>query len=238
MSRQPVYGGDRGPVAPLTRTDAVAAELRRLIHSGELPPGTHLRQTEIARRFGVSTTPVREAFASLAREGLVRQDAHRGVVVFEPSLEELRENYEIRGALEGLATELAAPRLHVQDLEDLRALVDQMRRVGDEGFPTLNHTFHTRIYAATGRPRLAEMIESLREVAASYLAMTVRTTDSRYRTAVQDEHDQILVALRARDAKRAGRLMRAHLRHNQRQLAALIERERPGAPAAVDVSAA
>jgi DNA-binding GntR family transcriptional regulator len=237
MSGQPVHGG-RESVVPLTRTDAVAAELRRLIQSGELPPGSRLRQTEIARRFGVSTTPVREAFASLAREGLVRQDAHRGVVVFEPSLEELHENYEIRGALEGLATELAVPRLHAHDLDDLRALVDEMRRVGDEDFPALNHAFHTRIYAATGRPRLAEMIESLREAAASYLAMTVRSTDPRYRAAVQDEHDQILGALHAREAKRAGELMKAHLRHNQRQLAALIERERAGAPAARDVDAA
>jgi DNA-binding GntR family transcriptional regulator len=229
---------ERGILAPVTRTDAVAAELRRLIQSGELAPGTRLRQTEIADRFGVSTTPVREAFASLAREGLVRQDAHRGVVVFEPSQSELEENYEIRCALEGLATELAASRLDADDLAHLGALVDQMRRAGDEDVPALNHAFHTRIYAATGRPRLTEMIQSLREVAASYLAMTVRTTDPRYRTEVQDEHDLIVAALRAGDGKRAGRLMRAHLRHNQRQLAALIERERPGRPAAVNRPAA
>src|SRR3954464_9921262 len=114
-------------IVPATRSEAVAAELRRLITSGELAPGTHLRQTEIAARFGMSTTPVREAFMILAREGVVRQDAHRGVVVFEPSLEELTETYEIREALEALATELAAKRLTEDDLEALDTLVEQMR---------------------------------------------------------------------------------------------------------------
>jgi len=216
-------------VTPPTRAEAVAAELRRLIQTGEYAPGDRLRQTAIAARFGVSTTPVREAFTSLAREGLVRQDAHRGVVVFEPSLDELRENYEIRMALEGLATELAASRLQPDDLEHLGELVEQMRRVEVERVPALNHAFHTRIYAVTGRPRLAEMIESLREAASSYMGLTVRNFDPAYRDAIQDEHDAILAALAAGSGKRAGRLMRAHLRHNQRQLTMLIESEKGAA---------
>src|SRR4029450_9351025 len=63
-----------------TRSAAVANELRRLIRSGELPAGAGLRQVDIAERFAVSTTPVREAFASLAKEGLVRRGARGGAV--------------------------------------------------------------------------------------------------------------------------------------------------------------
>ena len=98
-----------------------------MIRTGELPAGTHLRQNEIASRFGVSSTPVREAFTSLAREGLVRQDAHRGVVVFVPSREDLEQNYEIRIALEPLATELAAKNVTNDDLARLDALLAEMR---------------------------------------------------------------------------------------------------------------
>jgi DNA-binding GntR family transcriptional regulator len=76
----------KNSIVPLTRSEAVAGELRRMIQSGEFPPGARLRQAEIAARFGMSTTPVREAFMILAQEGIVRQDAHRGVVVFQPSL--------------------------------------------------------------------------------------------------------------------------------------------------------
>ena len=69
------------PTAALgaTRAAAVAEELRRLILSGELAPGTHLRQVELAERFNVSTTPVREALGLLARQGLVRHDVQKGV---------------------------------------------------------------------------------------------------------------------------------------------------------------
>src|SRR5213593_1234309 len=84
------------PPPPRTRAEAIAAELRRAILVGELAPGDRLRQAEMAERYGVSTTPVREAFTALAGEGLVRQDAHRGVVVFSPSVDEVSETYEIR----------------------------------------------------------------------------------------------------------------------------------------------
>src|SRR5882724_3312464 len=112
---------------PGTRAAVVARELRTLILSGEIPPGNHLRQAEIARRFGVSTTPVREAFVALAREGLVRRDAHRGVVVFSPSLSELAEIYEMRAALESLATELAATTLSARELAAIARVVERMR---------------------------------------------------------------------------------------------------------------
>src|ERR1700759_28088 len=95
--------GQLATISPMagtsTRAAAVVAELRRLILSGELPAGTHLRQVELAERFGVSTTPVREALMVLGRLGLVRHDAQRGVVVFTPTVRDVLENYELRIAL-------------------------------------------------------------------------------------------------------------------------------------------
>src|SRR5215218_5709527 len=107
-----------GLVLP-TRAGLVAQRLRDMIESGELAPGAVLRQTEIAERFGVSTTPVREAFATLMREGVVRQDAHRSVMVFQPAADELAQIYEIRGALEPLATELAAKNITDDQVAEL-----------------------------------------------------------------------------------------------------------------------
>lgn len=205
---------------PPTRAEAVANELRRLIKSGELKPGTRLYQVDIAKKIGVSTTPVREAFMRLAREGLISQDAHRGVMVFLPSLDELDENYEIRIALEELATRLAAKELTDEDLSALGELVAEMRETEDpRHYLELNHAFHTRIYAAAGRPRLAELIENLRDAAAAYIALLEHEDDPAYAEQVQREHERIAAALQERRAPAAAKAMSEHLRNSAKHIA-------------------
>ena len=213
-----------------TRAGAVAERLRELIRSGELPPGTHLRQDEFAERFGVSTTPVREAFVALEREGLVRRHAHRGVVVFMPSIDELRELYEIRAVVEPLATEIAAKQLSGDELAALGRIVDQMRDARPARYLELNGEFHGRIYAAASRPRLREMIDGLREPSANYISMNADLYDRSYRAEVQAEHEAILDALTARAPKRAARAMREHIEHSARHITSLIEKSRAGEP--------
>jgi DNA-binding GntR family transcriptional regulator len=207
---------------PPTRAAAVAERLRQMIRSGELPAGTHLRQADFAERFGVSTTPVREAFVALAREGLVVQDAHRGVVVFEPSVDELNEIYEIRLVLEPLATEIAAKQLSDDDLEALERILAQMRAAKPARYIELNYELHRRIYSGAGRPRLLELIEGLYEAASNYVGMNVVRYQPDYRVDVQREHESIVAALKARSPKRAGRAMREHLEHSARHVAELI----------------
>lgn len=200
--------------APSTRSEAVADELRRLIQTGELGPGTRLRQADIASRFMVSTTPVREAFASLARDGLVRQDAHRGVVVSAPSVDELRETFEIRGVLEAFAADLAARNLTTDDLEALDGIVFEMRDAAPDRYVDLNRAFHRRIYAAARRPRLLEVIDQLREVSANHLNVTVQRRGRAYRHRVQAEHEAIVNALHRKDAELASRLVGEHVRQS------------------------
>jgi DNA-binding GntR family transcriptional regulator len=213
---------DERSVLPRTRSEAIAAELRRLILAGEYPPGARLRQTEIAERFAVSTTPVREAFTALAREGLVRQDPHRGVVVFAPSTDELNEIYEMRAVLEPLATELAAKRLTDEDLATLEGYVKQMRKATPEDYPALNTAFHALIYAAAARPRLFDTIASLREASSSYISLTVRDYDEAYRRQVDAEHEEILAALQQRAPRKAAKAIREHLQHNQQHVGRLV----------------
>lgn len=222
---------NRNQVLLPTRAGAVAERLRQMIKSGELPPGTHLRQADFAERLGVSTTPVREAFVALAREGLVRQDAHRGVVVFEPSVDELDEVYEIRMALEPFATELATKQLTDHDLIALGRIVEQMRAAKPKRYVELNSEFHTRIYDAAARPRLSEIIDGLRATSWNYISMNVGQYNEDYRHEVQAEHEEILAALKARAPKRAARAVKEHLEHSARYVAKLIEQTRALEPA-------
>jgi DNA-binding GntR family transcriptional regulator len=208
------------PLPPRTRAEAIATELRRAILAGELAPGERLRQAEIAERYGVSTTPVREAFTALAGDGLVRQDAHRGVVVFSPSVEEVTETYEIRGALEALAVRLATPALTNAALADLDELVGRMAEASPADYAELNREFHDRIYAAAGRRRLQGIITSLRE--RSYSKLATRRFDPAYRDQVHSEHKAILAALQARAVGEAVTLVSSHLEHNARHVAALV----------------
>jgi DNA-binding GntR family transcriptional regulator len=215
-----------------TRAGAVAEELRRLIRAGELPAGTRLRQAEIAARFAVSTTPVREALTALAKEGYVLQDAHRGAVVFMPSAADLLENYDIRLGLEPRAAELAAARISAEELAEIEALHATMRTVGPADLPgyvrELNPRFHALICRAAGRPRLTELIAQLRDAAMVYTQLLVlRPQPPEYLAAAQDEHEAIVAALRARAPNRAAAAMRAHLQHSADQILGALEQTAP-----------
>jgi DNA-binding GntR family transcriptional regulator len=196
----------------LTRGQVVAERLRAAIRSGELAAGTPLQQTEVAKQLGVSTTPVREAFAVLLREGLLVGDPHRGAIVFRPTIADLRENYEMRICLESLATELAVPNLSDEDLGALRALLDDMQKTKRSvDYLPLNHTFHLRLYQAADRPKLFATIEELRESATAYANLFAVGEADPSRS--QDEHEAIFAACVRRDPKAAGEAMRRHLQH-------------------------
>jgi DNA-binding GntR family transcriptional regulator len=210
-----------------TRAEAVAIQIRREILSGELPPGASLRQTEVADRFNVSTTPVREALALLQREGLISHEPHRGAVVFRPSIDDLRENYEIRLALEPLATEIAARSITAAELAGLRGLLEEMRAEPEpHRYYTLNREFHARLYEAARRPTLTDMIDRLRDAATAYMqVLSDHLPDS---SVAQEEHEQIVAELEARAPKRAAKAMAAHLSHNERLIEELISADGVG----------
>ena len=120
------------PAVPgyVSKTDLVAALIRELIITGELDPGEQLRQRDLAQRFGVSQTPVREAMRRLESEGLLICDTHRGFTVVAPDVGRVEENFQIRAALESLGASLAARKIDPAGLDRLRGLNDQMRDAG------------------------------------------------------------------------------------------------------------
>jgi DNA-binding GntR family transcriptional regulator len=197
---------------PLTVTETLATQLRESICNGELAPGTWLRQNEIAERYGVSMTPVREAFIMLEREGLLNRVDRRGVVVFHPTVEDLTEIYAIRIPLEALATEKAVPNLTEADWASMQAILDQIENIhrgGGGSAAELNDEFHGIIYGAAGLPRLLSIITRLRLTSLVYVRL-VRTFD---RTSRRFEHEAILEACKRRAPEEAARAMSEHLEH-------------------------
>jgi DNA-binding GntR family transcriptional regulator len=220
-----------------TLSQRVADDLRRLILSGEVAPGTRLRQIEWAERLGVSPTPVREAFKLLANQGLVRYDAQRGVVVFSPTVDDVLENYEIRIALETLATELAAKRIDDDELREIDAVIEQMRSAEGADHQALNRELHRLIYAAADRQRLAEIIESLRDVFESYVSLDIIAgADHTHGDQVRAQHEAIVEALHDRDPVRARALMEEHLESNRAHIARSVELLRAADAARADGS--
>jgi DNA-binding GntR family transcriptional regulator len=210
-----------------TVAGAVAARLRDAIVTGELAAGAKLRQVQLAARFGVSTTPVREALAQLEREGLVRSSPQRGFVVFIPSVADLRRHYEIRIALEELAAAKAAEAFEPRHAPPLAALLDEMSTGPPAGrYLELNQRFHSELYALADRAQLLEMITGLRDASRAYLHIYRAAAD--FPVALLDaEHRAILRACHERDPPAAAAATRAHLQRTVDRVTARLDARVP-----------
>ncbi len=208
----------------LTIAEQIAAALRHEIISGQLPAGARLRQVEVAQRFGVSTTPVREAFGLLQSDGLVQIDTHRGVTVFLPTVQGLIEHYEIRMALEMLAAEKTARCFQAEDAPPLVAILNEMYATGDAvRYVELNQQFHLRLYALPGRSRLVTMIEELRNASLAYNHLYAAADVPRDAQRLDAEHREILAACQANDPVRAAAAVRHHIQQTIVHVTKLLE---------------
>ena len=194
--------------AYVSKTDMVAALIRELIITGELTTGEQLRQRDLAQRFGVSQTPVREALRRLESEGLVIGDNHRGFMVVEADEGSMEENFQIRAALESLGASLAAGKIDeagVKRLEDLNA---QMQAAGEEQnarYAELNREFHLTVYEYAHSPLLMSLMRLL------WASLHGGPRVMRTHADSVRQHVEILDALRAGDAAAAASLTRWHI---------------------------
>lgn len=224
---------------PGTKADDIALALEEAIVSGELAPGTVLRQEQLSERYDVSRTPIREALRRLAALGLVSFVPNRGVRVRTLSREELREAFLVRAELESLATELATPRLSAQDLAALEEaeqrfaeLTTRLRRrvrtepddralVGE--WVRANHAFHDIIYAAAQAPLVERLAKDARR---TFLSQGIWTAgaelDELYELNVA-QHRAIRHAMLARNPQGARALAREHVLHSGRLLEAILD---------------
>jgi DNA-binding GntR family transcriptional regulator len=224
VTAQTGKGSQPAILTKITIPEQIAAALREEIVTGQLAAGTRLRQNEIAQRFGVSTTPVREAFGLLQSDGLVQIDPHRGVTVFLPTIQDLIEHYEIRMALEMLAAEKAAVHFQVQDAPPLIALLDEMSATSDAvRYVELNQQFHLRLYNLGGRSRLVMMIEELRNASLAYNHLYAAADVPRDAERLDAEHREILAACQANDPVRAANAVRQHMQQTIAHVTKLLE---------------
>lgn len=196
-----------------TLPQLVQSEIERLILSGEVRAGARLNEVEIARRLNVSRGPVREALRSLEEAGLVRFEKNRGAAVRVISPEEAMHIYEVRASLEQLACSRLASRITPEQLETLRALVEQMEGSAASrdaaSFHPLNMRFHELLVEFAGNGELAAVYQRLMASLTLFRRHTLATEGSLAES--NAEHRGILSHLSARDPAAAGRLVHEHI---------------------------
>lgn len=209
--------GSTLPIARSTLPEAAAERLRTLIVEGTLAPGAKLNERELCEQLGVSRTPLREAFRMLAGDGLLVQLPNRGAQVVALSHEDARHAFEMMGALEGFAGELAAARVTDDDIAGLRVLQAEMEAAhGRDDLPTyyrINRAIHDAINAMAGNPVLTQTYRTLN---ARLHALRFRSNFNRAKwDQAVAEHRSMIEALAARDGAALRDLLVRHLRAKQ-----------------------
>jgi len=200
----------------LKSADQTYEVIRQQIFDGTLEPGRRLVEADLALDIKVSRTPVREALQRLGADGLVELLPHRGARVREWTVDDLREIYELRAALEPLAADRAASRITPADCDRLAALCDEMEACLDDSGPAsrdrysgLNTAFHELIWKASGSDRLTGMIQSV--VQLPLVVATFHRYSVWHMGRSCQHHREMTEAFRAGDGAWAGAVMRAHV---------------------------
>jgi DNA-binding GntR family transcriptional regulator len=188
---------------------AVCDRIRRDILRGRIPGGTHLHQSDLAREYGVSITPVREALRDLAAEGLVDFTAYSGAVVHQPTVEELEQVYQIRARLIPLVVKEAVTRITPAQMDSAQQLIHSMSRAASpEQWLEGNRRLHNLFDEATKNPHLTSIMRRLGDLSTLYVNISL-APDAMGRDA-DNEHRAMLDAYRAGDEEAAIRLTIGH----------------------------
>jgi DNA-binding GntR family transcriptional regulator len=218
-SSQPPYTPNRA-FDRATLTERVYESLREDILTNRLPPETPLHEASLASALDVSRGPVREALRKLDAEGLVSVIPRRGAVVSSLSREEFLDAYRVREALEVLATRLATPRLGPEDIEELERLHQEMVQLAAsedvDAFFSANAAFHALFVDRSDNVKLQDIYYPLINQMRRYRISSVSLRGGLKRSC--EEHQELLEAVRRKDADEAARLLSEHIRMPQRAL--------------------
>ncbi len=193
--------------------DELIDRLRELIVTGDLEPGSKVPEQNLAEKFGVSRTPLREALKVLASEGLITLTPNKGATISALTLEDLEEAFPVMGALEALAGELACSRITDEGIVVIRLVHDQMMLHYLAGempeYFRCNQEIHNKILAAADNATLTSLYRGLSGQVrrARYVA---NITKPRWDQAVA-EHEEIITALSARDGAALSEILKRHL---------------------------
>ncbi|MBO8172234.1 MAG: GntR family transcriptional regulator [Bacillaceae bacterium] len=200
----------------------VCRVLREAILRGEFKPGQRLVQEELANSLGVSRMPVREALRKLESEGLVSIEPHRGAVVKSLTVEDVKEIYVLRSQFEKMAVEKSVERMGKEDIQALENVMEEMKRAEDaEEFIEKNIQFHRLLVKRCPWNRLLSFIETLWN---GFPQQTPHLISGQIEKS-NEEHTQILEAVKAGRAAEAAELVSEHIK---RTGDALVERLQSG----------
>ena len=239
-------------MAGLPSDTKLVSQLVERIHAkialGEYAPGDRLRQELLAEEFNVSRTPIREALRLLEAKGVISQEHRHSAVIRVPSAREVRETYQVRAELVGLATQLAAQWISDNQLEDLRTIhnsfvrsVKDLSRQRAEGkrserslakasnaWIETNGEFHALIQTASNNLRLRHVIGELYVgFTSNVMYSSARGMDAHRMQMNIDDHEEILRALERRDGERARSAMQSHILESGKFVIAWLENHLP-----------
>jgi DNA-binding GntR family transcriptional regulator len=214
------------PTQQDTAVEATAEAIRTAIREGRFVPGQRLVVADITRSFGVSAGPAREAISRLTGEGLLEVITHRGAIVRSFSPAQIREIFQVREVVEGLAARLAASTVaqSAEAAELVHASVAELHAVlanNGVGFLEHNHAFHEMVYELARNTRVREIAASL--ILPVYRMRYHHLMASDYAAISGAEHGRIANALLAGDGDAAEREMRAHIGHSAEAMVAAME---------------
>jgi DNA-binding GntR family transcriptional regulator len=196
-----------------TLAEGLRRQLEHAITSGELRPGQRLDEQELAQRYEVSRTPVREALRLLAAQHLVTLRGRQGAVVRQIDTHALIEMFVVMAEMEGLCARLACRRMTPQTLQRILAIHEELRQTSEAGdielFFQANRAFHEAIYDASCNAFLAEETRALRNRVSAYRRRMSLMPGRVHNTLAQ--HQLIIDAIRSQDPEQAYRAMRDHV---------------------------
>jgi DNA-binding GntR family transcriptional regulator len=196
-----------------SRSETLREAIEELIAVGSLSPGQHLDETELATRFGVSRTPIRETLIQLASMGLVVIRPRRGAVVAELGPQQLVEMFEVMSELEATCARLAARRMTPAEQSALLAAHAACKEARDSNDPDdyyyKNEAFHQAIYAGSHNHFLIEQTRALSRRLRPYRRLQLRVRDRVGKS--YTEHDEVVQAILGGDGEQAAQRTRNHV---------------------------
>lgn len=207
---------------------SLADRISAKILAGEYPPGSRLRQEALAEEFSVSRTPIREALRQLEVKGVIQHRPNQGAIVLAPNARDIRDAYQVRAELEGLAVSLAVEWITDEQIERMRRAQKRFAETVDKliaarksnvkvhprnvpNWVEANDEFHGVVIEASGNRRLKQMVEDLHLGFTRNVMLSALTMDGRRMRENVAQHEAILSAIARHDAVEARKAMTHHI---------------------------
>jgi len=192
----------------------IADTLREMIMTGELKEGDKISENELCVAMEISKTPLREALRVLSVEGLISLVPNRGSFVTKPTIDEIKEMFEVMSVLEGVCARAAAHKMTAQEfsrLEKLHAALEEKFECRDQKeYIRINNHYHSFIQELAGNRTLNQIVNGLRKKILLYRFQSLNLS-GRFEDSIQ-EHRQLLATFRERDGRKAEKIMKKHLK--------------------------